>query len=127
MTFLNTDEYRFIAILHASFTCRGVETTEAISCTYPNFACIIYFSEKHFKYEDDELHSKPPIPARTDKPLMGLHSNKDFIKTNAVENIMAVPRKPQPVYAYTKKGDKQLLENSGLIPKYIKKKVRRER
>uniref|UniRef100_A0A8C1DTG7 Enkurin, TRPC channel interacting protein n=2 Tax=Cyprinus carpio TaxID=7962 RepID=A0A8C1DTG7_CYPCA len=78
--------------------------------------------KKHFKYEDDELHSKPPIPARTDKPLMGLHSNKDFIKTNAVENIMAVPRKPQPVYAYTKKGDKQLLENSGLIPKYIKKK-----
>uniref|UniRef100_A0A671KVG7 Enkurin-like n=1 Tax=Sinocyclocheilus anshuiensis TaxID=1608454 RepID=A0A671KVG7_9TELE len=77
---------------------------------------------KPFKYEDDELHSKPPIPARTDKPLMGLHSNKNFIKTNAVENIMTVPKKPQPVYAYTKKGDKQLLEKSGLIPKYIKKK-----
>uniref|UniRef100_A0A671KWB0 Enkurin-like n=1 Tax=Sinocyclocheilus anshuiensis TaxID=1608454 RepID=A0A671KWB0_9TELE len=72
--------------------------------------------------ENDELHSKPPIPARTDKPLMGLHSNKNFIKTNAVENIMTVPKKPQPVYAYTKKGDKQLLEKSGLIPKYIKKK-----
>uniref|UniRef100_A0A671L1S0 Enkurin-like n=1 Tax=Sinocyclocheilus anshuiensis TaxID=1608454 RepID=A0A671L1S0_9TELE len=69
------------------------------------------------------LHSKPPIPARTDKPLMGLHSNKNFIKTNAVENIMTVPKKPQPVYAYTKKGDKQLLEKSGLIPKYIKKKM----
>ncbi|XP_016403150.1 enkurin-like, partial [Sinocyclocheilus rhinocerous] len=49
-------------------------------------------------------------------------SNKNFIKTNAVENIMTVPKKPQPVYAYTKKGDKQLLEKSGLIPKYIKKK-----
>ncbi|XP_052451965.1 enkurin isoform X1 [Carassius gibelio] len=83
--------------------------------TFPAF-------EKPFKYEDDELHSKPPVPARTDKPLMGLHSNKNFIKTNAVENIMTVPRKPQPVYAYTKKGDKQLLENSGLVPKYIKKK-----
>ncbi len=116
----------FIAIIHANIICRGVETTEAVYCTYPNFAWIFSFSEKPFKYEDDELHSKPPIPARTDKPLMGLHSNKDFIKTNAVENIMTVPKKPQPVYAYTKKGDKQLLENSGLVPKYIKKKVRGE-
>ncbi|KAM9417503.1 enkurin isoform 2-T4 [Salvelinus alpinus] len=37
------------------------------------------------------------------------------------ENIMAVLRKPQPIYADTKTGDKQLLENSGLVPKYIKK------
>ncbi|CAB1349609.1 unnamed protein product [Coregonus sp. 'balchen'] len=34
---------------------------------------------------------------------------------------MAVPRKPQPIYADTKTGNKQLLENSGLVPKYIKK------
>ncbi|XP_056306807.1 enkurin [Danio aesculapii] len=77
---------------------------------------------KPFKYEDDELHCKPPVPARTDKPLMGLHTNKNFIKTNAVENIMAVPKKPQPAFTDTKKGDKQPLENSGLVPKYIKKK-----
>jgi len=56
---------------------------------------------------------------------MGLHSNKNFIKVNAIENIMALPKKVQPVYADTKKGDKQPLENSGLIPKFIKKKVRR--
>ncbi|XP_051542824.1 enkurin [Myxocyprinus asiaticus] len=78
--------------------------------------------KKPFKYEDHELHSKPAVPARTDKPLMGIHTNKNFIKTNAVENIMALPKKPQPVCADTKKGDKQLLENSGLVPKYIKKK-----
>ncbi|KAK7118107.1 hypothetical protein R3I94_021823 [Phoxinus phoxinus] len=78
--------------------------------------------KKPFKYEDDELHGKPPVPARTEKPLMGLYSNKNFIKTNAVENIMALPKKVQPVYADTKKGDKQPLENSGLIPKFIKKK-----
>lgn len=55
---------------------------------------------------------------------MGIQSNKNFIQTNAIENIMAVPRKPRPTYADTKKGDKQILENSGLVPKYIKKKVR---
>uniref|UniRef100_A0A8C1K853 Enkurin, TRPC channel interacting protein n=1 Tax=Cyprinus carpio TaxID=7962 RepID=A0A8C1K853_CYPCA len=78
--------------------------------------------KKQFKYEDDELHSKPPIPGRTDQPLMGLHTNKNFIKTNTVENIMAVLKKPQLGYACIKKEDKQLLENSGLVPKYVKKK-----
>ncbi|KAA0704937.1 Enkurin [Triplophysa tibetana] len=77
--------------------------------------------KKSFQYEDVTC-SKPPVPARTDKPLMGIQSNKNFIQTNAIENIMAVPRKPRPTYADTKKGDKQILENSGLVPKYIKKK-----
>uniref|UniRef100_A0A3Q1F3E0 Enkurin, TRPC channel interacting protein n=1 Tax=Acanthochromis polyacanthus TaxID=80966 RepID=A0A3Q1F3E0_9TELE len=59
---------------------------------------------------------KPPVPARTDNPLMGIHTKRDFIKTAA-----AVPKKPQPVCVDTSKGHKQPLENSGLVPKYIKK------
>lgn len=73
-------------------------------------------------YLDKEAVKKPNVPTKTDKPLMGIHTKKDFIKTNAIENIMAVPKKPQHIYADTKSGDKQLLENSGLVPKYIKKK-----
>ncbi|XP_067108133.1 enkurin [Osmerus mordax] len=65
---------------------------------------------------------KPRVPTKSEQPLMGIHTKKDFIKTNANESIMSVPRKPQPIYADTKSGDKQLLENSGLVPKYIKKK-----
>lgn len=117
LIFLNTDKYIFITIIICQFQ---VQTTKAL---LGSFICTI--SEKPFKYEDDELRSKPPVPARTEKPLMGLHTNKNFIKTNAVENIMAVPKKVLPAYADTKKGDKQPLENSGLIPKFIKKKVRR--
>ncbi|XP_059183202.1 enkurin [Centropristis striata] len=60
---------------------------------------------------------KPPIPARTDNPLMGIQTKRDFIKTTTV-----VPMKPQPTCVDTSKGHKQLLENSGLVPKYIKKK-----
>ncbi|XP_051266802.1 enkurin [Dicentrarchus labrax] len=60
---------------------------------------------------------KPPVPARTDIPPMGIHTKRDFIKT-----ATAVPMKPQPVCVDTSKGHKQLLENSGLLPKYIKKK-----
>ncbi|XP_041670679.1 enkurin isoform X2 [Cheilinus undulatus] len=60
---------------------------------------------------------KPPVPTRSDRPVMGLSSRRDFIKTAA-----AVPVKPPPTSVDTSKGHKQLLENSGLIPKYIKKK-----
>ncbi|XP_071751608.1 enkurin isoform X1 [Centroberyx gerrardi] len=65
---------------------------------------------------------KPGVPVRTDNPTMGIHTKRDFIKTNALENIMAVPRTQQPTYADTNRGHKQLLEKSGLVPKYIKKK-----
>lgn len=54
---------------------------------------------------------------------MGIHTKKDFVKTNAIESIMAIPRKPQPTYVDTKKGDKHLMENSGLVPKYLRKRV----
>ena len=49
---------------------------------------------------------------------MGIHTKRDFVKTATV-----VPMKPQPASVDTSKGHKQLLENSGLVPKYIKKKV----
>ncbi|KAF3703777.1 Enkurin [Channa argus] len=60
---------------------------------------------------------KPPVPLRTEMPLMGIHTKRDFIKTATV-----VPMKPQPTCVDTNKGHKQQLINSGLVPKYIKKK-----
>ncbi|XP_075996510.1 enkurin-like isoform X2 [Genypterus blacodes] len=62
---------------------------------------------------------RPPVPLRTEKPLMGLQTRRDFVKT-AHEDILQ--KTPQPIYADTKRGDKHLLENSGLVPKYRKKK-----
>uniref|UniRef100_A0A668A0T0 Enkurin, TRPC channel interacting protein n=1 Tax=Myripristis murdjan TaxID=586833 RepID=A0A668A0T0_9TELE len=63
------------------------------------------------------------VPKRMDNPTMGIHTTKNFVKTNALANVMAVPKKVQPTSADTKNGDKQVLENSGLVPKYIKRKV----
>ncbi|XP_044151104.1 enkurin [Bufo gargarizans] len=65
---------------------------------------------------------RPPVPQRTEQPIMGVQTNKSFITTNVAEAVMAVPKKPQPIYVDTKKGDKHLLETSGLVPKYLKKK-----
>lgn len=61
---------------------------------------------------------KPPVPARTDIPLVGCHTEKHFIKT-----VEIIPMKPRPAAIVDIKGYKQVLENSGLVPKYIKKKV----
>ncbi|XP_070708881.1 enkurin [Pempheris klunzingeri] len=60
---------------------------------------------------------KPAVPTRSDNPTMGIHTKRDFIKTAS-----AVPMKPQPICVDTRKGHKQLLGNSGLLPKYIKKR-----
>ncbi|MGH0142873.1 UNVERIFIED_CONTAM: hypothetical protein FKN15_026728 [Acipenser sinensis] len=53
---------------------------------------------------------------------MGIQTKKNFIKTNATETIMSVPKKPQPNYVDTRRGDKQLLDTSGLVPKFTNKK-----
>ncbi|XP_053198532.1 enkurin isoform X2 [Scomber japonicus] len=60
---------------------------------------------------------KPAVPARTDNPPMGIYTKRDFIKTST-----AMPMKPQPTCVDTNKGHKERLENSGLVPKYIKKR-----
>jgi hypothetical protein len=35
------------------------------------------------------MYRKPPIVSKGDQPIMGLRSNKNFIVSNAVENILA--------------------------------------
>ncbi|XP_043945770.1 enkurin [Protopterus annectens] len=77
--------------------------------------------KKPFKYPDDEKR-RPPVPTRTDYPVMGIQTKKNFLHSNAAETIMAVPKMPQPIFVDTKKGDKHPLETSGLVPKYLKKK-----
>lgn len=41
---------------------------------------------KDFFYMDK---LKPDVPKRYEKPLMGLHSNKNYIVLNAIDNILA--------------------------------------
>jgi len=73
-----------------------------------------------FRYPDADKN-KPAVPKHTERPLMGIKSNKNFITTNAVENIMSVPKKPAAKFADTKHGATHPLEPSGLQPKYREK------
>eukprot|EP00794_Sanderia_malayensis_P003882 gene3882-4426_t len=74
-----------------------------------------------FSYSDSDRR-KVPVPSHAEKPVMGLKSNKNFITTNAVENIMSIPKKAAVNYADTRNGSTHALDPSGLAPKYVRKK-----
>ena len=56
------------------------------------------------------------MPKKDEKPIMGLVSDKNFIVSNAVENILAAPNLPANSNKdYLKK------KNYGKVPKYLQK------
>ncbi|XP_076460904.1 enkurin-like [Babylonia areolata] len=77
--------------------------------------------KEKFTYPDEDRR-RPPVPERTDQPLMGLKTTKNFITTNAVENITSVPKKPEKKFADTRNGDTHNLIPSGLEPVFVHKK-----
>ncbi|NWI67771.1 ENKUR protein, partial [Todus mexicanus] len=125
---------RYISIFRPSVKCEAMKNKAQWKTMGP--AKVAVPSPKNFL----QKHSKEPklparkkerdstklpelsVPRRTDHPVMGIQSNKNFINTNAVAAITGLPKKPQPVYVDRRQGDKYLLETSGLAPKYIKKK-----
>lgn len=60
-----------------------------------------------------KIKMKAPTTSRVEKPLMNLHSGKNFITTNAVEAILSKPPARQTEVPYTMK------RNYGKIPKYL--------
>ncbi|XP_061876944.1 enkurin [Entelurus aequoreus] len=63
------------------------------------------------------VSKKPPVPLRTERPPMGVHTKKNFMTTTVAATV-----KPQPACVDSSRGHRELLENSGLVPKYSKKK-----
>ena len=75
---------------------------------------ILSISVSKFERPNPEAR-RPPVPKKDEKPVMGLNSNKNFIHTNAVENIMSVAKKPTPKYVDKPSGTTNNLE----VRKYI--------
>eukprot|EP00163_Fabomonas_tropica_P005351 TRINITY_DN14863_c0_g1_i1.p1 TRINITY_DN14863_c0_g1~~TRINITY_DN14863_c0_g1_i1.p1 ORF type:complete len:248 (+),score=85.85 TRINITY_DN14863_c0_g1_i1:421-1164(+) len=49
---------------------------------------------------------KPAVPKRSERPLMGVKTEKNFVTANAVDAILSVPSKrPQEEFNFTKKKD----------------------
>jgi len=68
------------------------------------------------EFHRHEESRKPGVPTRDEKPVMGLTTDKNFVVANAVENILAVPKKQteQPPRAVEK-------HTYGKVPRYITK------
>ena len=68
---------------------------------------------RNFSY--DCRHKKDSVPKVNERPVHGLKSNKNFIVTNAIENILSAAKKSEEAEDWTKKKD------YGQIPHYINK------
>lgn len=66
---------------------------------------------KNFSY--DCQHKKPAVPLVSEKPVQGLSSGKNFIVSNAIENILSVAKRAPEPADYLKKKD------YGKTPDYI--------
>ena len=40
----------------------------------------------------EKMRLKAPVPLKTEVPTMGLHSNKNFVTTNAIQAILSKPK-----------------------------------
>lgn len=67
------------------------------------------------QYSYDCSYRKDPVPTVKDKPVLGLQSNKNFIVSNAVENILSVPKAPKTDANWLEKKD------YGKVPDYLDK------
>mmetsp|Transcript_68645 Transcript_68645/g.143246 ORF Transcript_68645/g.143246 Transcript_68645/m.143246 type:complete len:239 (-) Transcript_68645:72-788(-) len=60
------------------------------------------------------VKAKPSVPKRDEKPVMGLVSQKNYITANAVDNILAVPKKP-----VSNKVNYLAKQDYGQVPQYL--------
>lgn len=81
-----------------------VATLEEVKRTKPDLLKPTNLAPRH----------KPAVPRRDEKPIFNLVTSKNFIVANAVDNILATPRKPTD-------GTKDYLhkEDYGKTPKYL--------
>eukprot|EP01033_Poteriospumella_lacustris_P003756 gene3756-2662_t len=78
-------------------------------------------TSESFSYTD---RRKGVVPSKTDRPILGITTSKNFITANAVEAILQVPKRTKaPELNYMKK------EDFGKVPSYltqVKDEIRRE-
>lgn len=69
-------------------------------------------------------NKNPAVPKlREAPPILHEEPSKDFIKVNALTIQKTPALRPTPKAADTRKGDSFVLEYSGLVPKFLRKKV----
>lgn len=67
------------------------------------------------QFQRNTTYKKPAVPSRSEKPMMGVTSTKNFVTANAVENILSSAKKPEEPMDWTKK------KEYGKVPAYLEK------
>jgi len=72
----------------------------------------------------DHKVTKPPVPRKDEKPVMGLKTDRNYIRDNAVEAITKAPPQTRTKVQLVPGGKGGVVdaEASGLVPKYTKRK-----
>lgn len=67
--------------------------------------------------------TKPPVPRHDELLTTAGPTSKNFLQDNTMTTIRAVPKKPEPAILDVAhgRGGRQVLDASGLVPKYTKK------
>lgn len=106
------------------------KTNKAANKTMGPAKVMVSPPEDYLKKSNKALPPAGPVSSKkpTRKPALPTEQNqsakptgKDFIRTNAIENITSVPRKPKAQYCDTKDGHKNDLISSGLVPRFTMK------
>ena len=66
---------------------------------------------RNFSY--DMSYKKPEVPKHNERPVLGLKSDKNFIVSNAIENILSSARKSETGKDWLRK------EDYGRVPRYL--------
>ncbi|KAL9654316.1 hypothetical protein ABK040_010347 [Willaertia magna] len=72
--------------------------------------------KKYTRTMPEGVEKRTPVPKKDDKPVMGLISKKNYVISNAVDNILSAPKKVKPVEPlWTQKAE------YGKVPDYLQK------
>ena len=52
------------------------------------------------KPSTEKMRTKAAVPLKTEVPTMGLHSNKNFVTTNAIQAILSKPKQMPEDFRY---------------------------
>lgn len=92
----------------------------SLLCYWPSYLYFLTEVERLKGHHHICTVKRPPVPSRTDT-IPFICNNIDFVKAALTKQLKTV--KPKPLTVDTSQGDKWPLENSGLVPKYVTKKV----
>lgn len=72
--------------------CACVSTATAYICRVLAIAEQLTLWFAAHKPSTEKMRLKAAVPLKCEVPVMGLHSNKNFVTTNAIETILAKPK-----------------------------------